>query len=67
MVEWLEHLDCDRHGLDSNLTRATLLFPWERHFTRLSSAWRSSQAATRQQLSWHFRNASRGRLIAFPM
>ena len=36
IVEWLKRRDCDRHSLDSKLTRAILLCPWERHFTALS-------------------------------
>ena len=39
MVEWLEHQECDRHGLGSKPTRAILLCSWERHFTALSPAW----------------------------
>ena len=37
--------DCDRYGLGSKPTRAILLCPWERHFTALSPAWWSWQAA----------------------
>ena len=43
-IEWLEHLDCNRHGPDSKPTRAILLCPWERHFTALFLAWYSWQA-----------------------
>ena len=39
LVEWLERLDCERHGLGSKPTRAFLLCPSERHFTVLSPAW----------------------------
>ena len=38
VVEWLEHRDCNRHGLDSKPTRAILLCPWERYFTALFPA-----------------------------
>ena len=44
VVEWLKRRDCDRHGLGSKPTRATLLCPWERHFAVRSSAWWSWQA-----------------------
>ena len=40
----LEHPDCDQHGLSLKRTNATLLYPWERHFTILSPAWWSWQA-----------------------
>ena len=44
MIEWLELRDGDRYGPGSKPTRAILLYPWERHFTALSFAWRSWQA-----------------------
>ena len=43
MVEWLKRRTNDQHGLDSKLTRAILLCPWERHFAALSPAWWSWQ------------------------
>ena len=33
VVEWLKRPARDQHGLGSKPTRATLLCPWERHFT----------------------------------
>ena len=44
VVEWLEHRDCDRHGLGSKPTRAILLCIWERHLTTLSPVCWSWQA-----------------------
>ena len=38
VVDWLERLTHDQHGLGSKPTRAILLCPWERHFTALSPA-----------------------------
>ena len=43
-LEWLEHRNCNRHGLGLKSTRAIQLCPWERHFITLSPAWRSRQA-----------------------
>ena len=34
VVEWLKRRDYDQHSLGSKPTRAILLCPWERHFTR---------------------------------
>ena len=45
MVEWLKRRAYDQHGLGSKPTQAILLCPWERHFTALSPAWWSWQAA----------------------
>ena len=45
MVEWLKHRAYGQNGLSSKLTRAILLYPWERHFTAYSPTWRSWQAA----------------------
>ena len=45
VVEWLKRRVRDQHGLGSKPTRAILLYPWERHFTALSPAWWSWQAA----------------------
>ena len=39
VVEWLKHRTDDQHGLGSKPTCATLLCPWERHFTTPSPAW----------------------------
>ena len=39
VVKWLEHWNCDRHGLSSKPTHAILLCPWERHLMALSPAW----------------------------
>ena len=39
MFEWLEHRDCDRHGLGSKPTQAILLCSWERHLTALCPTW----------------------------
>ena len=44
MVEWLKRRARDQHGLGLKPIRATLLCPWERHFTALSPAWWSWQA-----------------------
>ena len=44
-VEWLKRRTDDQHGLGSKPTYAILLCPWERHFTALSPAWWSWQAA----------------------
>ena len=45
VVEWLNRQAYDQHGLNSKPTHAILLCPWERHFTALSPAWWSWQAA----------------------
>ena len=39
VVKWLKHRTDDQHGLGSKPTCASLLCPWERHFTALSPAW----------------------------
>ena len=44
VVESLKRRARDQHGLGSELIRAILLCPWERHFTALSPAWWSWQA-----------------------
>ena len=44
MVKWLEHCNCEQHGLGSKPTYAILLCSWERHFISLSLAWWSRQA-----------------------
>ena len=38
VVKWLEHCDYNQHGPGLKCTCATLLCPWERHFTTLSPA-----------------------------
>ena len=43
VVEWLKRRAHDQHGLGSKSTRAILLYPWERHLTAHSPAWRSWQ------------------------
>ena len=45
MVKWLKRCAYDQHGLGSKPTCAILLCPWERHFTAVSPAWWSWQAA----------------------
>ena len=75
MVEWLKHRTNDQHGLGSKPTCAILLCPWERHFTALSPAWWSWQAALnysnistklkRTAISWYLRKQVG--LIAYPM
>ena len=43
VVDWLKRRVYDQHGLGSKPTRAILLCPWERHFTKHSPAWWSWQ------------------------
>ena len=45
VVQWLKRRAYDQQGLGSKLTCAILWCPWERHFTALSPAWWSWQAA----------------------
>ena len=45
MIVWLKCCAYNQHGLGSKPTHAILLCPWERHFTALSPAWWSWQAA----------------------
>ena len=72
VVKWLKHRTDNQHDLGSKPTCAILLCPWERHFTALSPAWWSWQAAlnysnisTKLQASWHLRKQVG--VIAYPM
>ena len=45
MVKWLKRRAYYQYSLGSKPTCTILLCPWERHFTALSPAWWSWQAA----------------------
>ena len=62
VAEWLEHRDCDRHGLGLKPTRAILLCPWKRNFAA-SPAWWCWQALLK--LSHIFINISKNQIKNF--